>query len=145
MPFPSQDVLRSQNLPSADIGGALLVRIAASGCIRTRRDAESFRDEMRRGGYDREYLPLYRAVLALLGDLDALRLPDPQFSIARKAYEGMKRYYIGDSECRCLRTASGAVATPLATCPVHGSRQDARSGMRNLTGFLRDVPVGGKP
>lgn len=120
-----------------DGGPALLVKIAASGAIRTRKDAEDFRDQMMKGGYDREYRPLYRAVLALLGDMSALSLPEPQFSVAKKAYEGMKRNYIGNSECRCLRTASGAVATPLTTCPVHGKTPGARPGFRNLGGLMR--------
>ena len=122
-----------------DGGAALLVKIASSGCVRTRKDAENFRDAIRNGGYEKEYLTLYRAVLALLGDHSALRLPDPQFSIAQKAYLGMKKHYIGDSECRCLRTFSGAVATPLTSCPVHGETPGAKPGFRNLDGLMRPL------
>ena len=114
-----------------------MVKIASSGSIRTRADAEHFRDALRNGGYEQEYISLYRAVLALLGDRSALNLPEPQFSIARKAYEGMKKNYIGNSECRCLRTFTGAVATPLTTCPVHGETPGAKPGFRNLAGLMR--------
>lgn len=130
MSFPS---VRS----GTDGGGALLVKIAASGSIRTRADAENFRDALLRGGYEKDYLPLYRAVLAILGDTSALQLPEPQFSIAQKAYKGLRKHWIGDSECRCLRTPSGAVATNLTTCPVHGRTPGAKPGMRNLDGLLR--------
>ena len=95
--------------PGRDGGPALLTKIAASGCIRTKADAEAYRDQLLRSGLEGDLLPLYRAVLALLGDEAALRLPEPQFSIAQKALAGMKKWYIGNSECRCLRTASGAV------------------------------------
>ena len=120
-----------------DGGAALLVKVASSGCVRTRADAEHFRDALRNGGYEREYIVLYRAVLALLGDQSALNLPEPQFSVARKAYEGMKKHYIGDSECRCLRTPSGAVATLLTSCPEHGGAPGAKLGFRNLGGLIR--------
>jgi hypothetical protein len=92
---------------------------------------------MLRGGYEKDYLTLYRAVLALLGDMSALNLPEPDFSVAKKAYEGMKKWYIGASECRCIRTASGAVGVPLETCPVHGKMPGARPGFRNFGGLLR--------
>lgn len=119
-------------------GPALLVKIAASGSIRTRKDAEVFRDHILREGYEKEYLPLYRAVLALLGDLSALAtLQDPAYRIALKAYKGMKAHYIGNSECRCLRTATGGVLTHLTTCPVHGGTPGAKRGFRNLTGLIR--------
>ncbi len=121
----------------SDGGAALLVKVASSGCIRTRADAEAFRDHMLRGGYEKDYLTLYRAVLALLGDMSALNLPEPDFSVAKKAYEGMKKWYIGASECRCIRTASGAVGVPLETCPVHGKMPGARPGFRNFGGLLR--------
>lgn len=115
-----------------------LVQMAAAGCVRTRKDAETFRDYMLQGGYDRGgYISLYRAVLALLGDMSALAtLPDPQYSVALKAYRGMKAHYIGNSECRCLRTATGGVARPMTTCPVHGETPGAQKGMRNLTGLI---------
>lgn len=126
-------------------GPALLVKIASSGCIRTRRDAEAFRDQLLKEGYEGEYRPLYRAVLALLGDLSALAtLQDPEYSVALKAYKGMKAQYIGDSECRCLRTATGAVATNLTSCPVHGDSKGARPGMRNLGGLMQPGTLGGK-
>lgn len=121
-----------------DGGGGLLVKLASAGCIRTRKDAELYRDHLRNGGYDREYLALYRAVLALLGDMSALyTLEEPTRSVAMKAYAGMKKEYIGDSECRCLRNATGGVATPLTTCPVHGDRPGAKLGMRNYSGLIR--------
>ena len=124
--------------PGSEGSAALLTKIAASGSIRTRKDAEAFRDHMIQGGYEREYAPLYRAVLALLGDMSALAtLPDPQYSVALKAYRGMKAHYIGDSECRCLRTATGGVARPMTTCPVHGATPGAQKGMRNLTGLIK--------
>ncbi len=130
MGFPSVEA-------GSEGGSALLVKIAAAGCIRTKADAEHFRDQMLKGGYERDYLPLYRAVLALLGDLSAIAtLQDPAYSVALKAYKGMKQHYIGDSECRCLRTASGGVATHLTTCPVHGKTPGARPGMRNLGGLM---------
>jgi len=116
---------------------ALLVKMCAGGCIRTRADAEHIRDEILRGGYEKDYLTLYRAILALLGDMSALNLPEPQFSIARKVYLGMKRDYIGNSECRCLRNATGGVAVPMTTCPVHGQTPGARLGMRNFGGLKR--------
>jgi len=118
-------------------GAALLVRVASSGSIRTRSDAEHFRDALRNGGYEKDYVALYRAVLALLGDMSALQLPEPQFSVAKKAYEGMKKSYIGNSECRCLRTYTGGVAVNLTTCPVHGRTPGARPGFRNLGGLMR--------
>lgn len=120
-----------------DVNPALLVKMCAGGCIRTKADAEHIRDEMLRGGYEKDYLPLYRAILAILGDMSALNLPEPQRSVAMKAYLGMKREYIGNSECRCLRNATGGVATNLTTCPVHGSAPGARLGMRNFTGMIR--------
>jgi hypothetical protein len=99
---------------------------------------------MLQGGYDRELVPLYRAILALLGDLSALAtLQDPDYSIALKAYKGMKKHYIGDSECRCLRNATGGVAVNLTTCPVHGETPGARPGFRNLGGLMRGGPGGG--
>jgi hypothetical protein len=115
----------------------LLVKMAANGCIRTKADAEHLRDELLRGGYERDYLPLYRAVLAILGDMQALNLPEPQHSVAMKAYLGIKREYIGTSECRCIRNATGGVAVPLTTCPVHGQTPGARLGMRNFGGLIR--------
>ena len=123
----------------SDGGPALLLQIAASGAIRTKVDAEEYRDQLLRGGHDKgEYVTLYRAVLALLGDLSALAtLQDPEYSVALKAYKGMKRYYIGNSECRCLRTATGGVAVNLTSCPVHGKTPGARPGMRNLKGLMR--------
>ena len=127
-----------------EAGPALLVKIAASGCVRTRKDAEVFRDQLLMKNYEGEYRPLYRAVLALLGDLSALAtLEDPEYSVALKAYQGMKAGYIGDSECRCLRTATGAVATNLTSCPVHGENKGARPGMRNLGGLMRPGALGG--
>lgn len=121
--------------PGTDGGAALLVKVASSGCVRTRKDAENFRDALRTGGYEKEYLTLYRAVLAVLGDMSALQLPEPQFSVARKAYLGLKKHYIGDSECRCIRTATGGVAVNLTTCPVHGETPGAKPGFRNLDGL----------
>ena len=123
--------------PGSDGGPGLLVKIAASGSIRTRKDAEHFRDQMIKGGYDRELMPLYRAVLAVLGDNSALQLPEPSCSVARKAYFGMMRHYIGNSECRCLRNSTGGVAVNLTSCPVHGETPGARPGFRNLNGLLR--------
>ncbi len=124
--------------PGSDGGPGLLVKIAASGAIRTRKDAECFRDHMLKGGYDQELLPLFRAVLAVLGDNSALhQLPEPAYSIARKAYFGMMRHYIGNSDCRCLRNATGGVALNLTTCPVHGETPGARPGLRNLEGLKR--------
>ena len=120
-----------------DIDPTLLVKMAAGGCIRTRQDAEHVRDELLRGGYEQDYLPLYRAILALLGDTSALNLPEPQRRVAMKAYLGMKREYIGNSECRCIRNATGGVATPLTTCPVHGNAPGTRMGMRNFGGLIR--------
>jgi hypothetical protein len=124
--------------PGSEGSAELLTKMAAAGCIRTRRDAETFRDYMRQGGYDKGgYVTLYRAVLALLGDLSALAtLEDPQHTVAMKAYRGMKAHYIGDSECRCLRTATGGVARAMTTCPVHGETPGAQKGMRNLTGLI---------
>ena len=135
MSFPS-------TAPGTEGGAALLVKIASSGCVRTRKDAEHFRDAIRNGGYEQEYLTLYRAVLALLGDHSALQLPEPQFSVARKAYEGLRKHYIGDSECRCLRTFTGGVAVLLDTCPVHGQTPGAKPGFRNLDGLMREPPSG---
>ena len=120
-----------------DVNPALLVKMCAGGCIRTKADAEHIRDEMLRGGYEKDYLPLYRAILAILGDSSALNLPEPQRSVAMKAYLGMKREYIGNSECRCLRNATGGVATHMTTCPVHGTAPGARLGMRNFGGLIR--------
>jgi hypothetical protein len=121
--------------PGTEGGAALLVKVASSGCVRTRKDAENFRDALRNGGYEKEYLTLYRAVLALLGDMSALQLPEPQFSVTRKAYLGLKAHYIGDSECRCIRTSTGGVAVNLTTCPVHGETPGAKPGFRNLDGL----------
>lgn len=129
--------------PGLDGGPALLAKIAASGCIRTKRDAEAFRDQLLASGLEGDLLPLFRAVLALLGDESALRLPEPQFSIAQKAFAGLKTWYIGNSECRCLRTYTGAVATNLESCPVHGQTKGALSGMRNLTGLLPQGTIPG--
>jgi len=131
MSFPSVE-------PGSDGGPGLLVKIAASGAIRTRKDAECFRDQMIAGGYDKGgYLTLYRAILALLGDMSALQLPEPQYRVARKAYLGMKAHYIGDSECRCLRHPGGSVAVHLTTCPEHGQTPGAKPGLRNLDGLMR--------
>ena len=127
--------------PGLDGGPALLTKIAASGCIRTKADAEAYRDQLLVSGLAGDLLPLYRAVLALLGDESALRLPEPQFSIAQKAFIGLKRWYIGNSECRCLRTSTGAVATNLESCPVHGQTKGALPGMRNLTGLLPEGTI----
>jgi hypothetical protein len=121
-----------------DGGAALLARIALSGSVRTRQDAENFRDAIRNGGYEKgEYFRLYRAVLALLGDKSALQLPEPDRRVAMGYYERMKKWYIGDSECRCLRHPGGSVAVNLTTCPVHGETPGARPGLRNLDGMLR--------
>jgi hypothetical protein len=108
-------------------------------CVRTRHDAESLRDEILRGGYEKDVLlTLYRAVLALLGDMAALvNLPEPQHTVAAAVYHKLKSQYIGGSECRCLRNATGGVARPMTTCPVHGQTPGARVGMRNLTGLIR--------
>jgi len=119
-------------------GAALLVKVASSGCIRTRADAEHFRDALLAGGYEREYISLYRAVLALLGDFSALTtLMEPQHSVAMKAYQGLKKHYIGNSECRCLRHPGGSVAVNLTSCPVHGETPGAKPGFRNLGGLMR--------
>ena len=121
--------------PGSDGGPGFLVKIAASGAIRTRKDAEEFRDHMLKGGYDQELLPLFRAVLAVLGDNSALQLPEPKFTIAKNAYYSMMKHYIGNSDCRCLRNATGGVAVNLTTCPVHGETPGARAGLRNLDGL----------
>jgi hypothetical protein len=118
-------------------GARLLVQIAASGCIRTRKDAEDLRDAILKGGYEVEYITLYRAVLALLGDASAMNLPEPQYRVAMAVYLKMKKSYIGDSECRCLRNATGGVMVKLTSCPVHGDSPEARPGLRNLTGLKR--------
>jgi len=124
--------------PGTEGSAALLAKIAASGSIRTRKDAETFRDHMLQGGYDRECIPLYRSILALLGDLSAIAtLPDPQYSAALVQYQAMKKWYIGDSECRCIRTATGGVARAMTTCPVHGQTPGAQKGMRNLAGLIK--------
>lgn len=117
-------------------GGAnLLVQIAASGSVRTRKDAEHLRDAILKGGYEVEYIALYRAVLFLLGDTSAMDLPEPKYGVAMAVYLKMKKSYIGDSECRCLRNATGGVMTMLTSCPVHGERPGARAGLRNLLGL----------
>jgi hypothetical protein len=118
-------------------GPGLLAKVAT--CVRTRSDAESLRDEILRGGYEKDaLLTLYRAVLALLGDTAALTtLPEPQHSVAMEVYRRLKAQYIGNSECRCLRTATGGVARPMTTCPVHGQTPGAIRGMRNLEGLIR--------
>jgi hypothetical protein len=113
------------------------VQIAASGAVRTRKDAEDLRDAILRGGYEHDYITLYRAVLALLGDTSALHLPEPQYGVAMAVYLKMKKSYIGNSECRCLRNRTGGVMTMLTSCPVHGERPGARAGLRNLLGLKR--------
>jgi hypothetical protein len=118
-------------------GAALLVQIAASGAVRTRKDAEDLRDAILRGGYEHDYITLYRAVLALLGDTAAMNLPEPQYGVAMTVYRKMKKSYIGNSECRCLRNATGGVMTMLTSCPVHGDKPGARAGLRNLWGLKR--------
>jgi hypothetical protein len=125
--------------PGTEGGAALLVKVASSGCVRTRKDAECFRDAIRSGGYEKEdCLPLYRAVLALLGDMAALTtLMEPKRSVAMVAYRVMKKWYIADSECRCLRYPGGSVAVKLTTCPVHGAAPGAKPGLRNLDGLMR--------
>lgn len=118
-------------------GPGLLAKVGT--CVRTRKDAESLRDEILRGGYEKDVLlTLYRAVLALLGDMAALTsLPEPQHSVALAVYRKLKAQYIGGSECRCLRTATGGILKPMTTCPVHGQTPGAQKGMRNLTGLIR--------
>jgi hypothetical protein len=108
-------------------------------CVRTRRDAESLRDEILRGGYEKDVLlTLYRAVLALLGDTAALTtLPEPRHTVAVAVYRQLKAQYIGGSECRCIRNATGGVAVPMTTCPVHGETPGAQVGMRNFGGLKR--------
>ena len=121
------------NFPAG--GPGLLAKVAT--CVRTRSDAESLRDEILRGGYEKEVLlTLYRAILALLGDMAALvNLPEPQHSVAVEVYRHLKAQYIGGSECRCIRTPTGGVARPMTTCPVHGTTPGARLGMRNFGGL----------
>jgi hypothetical protein len=121
----------------SDGGPYVLAKIAASGSIRTRKDAECFRDQMLKGGYDKECMPLFRALLAVLGDNSALQLPEPAYTVARTAYFGMMKHYIGNSDCRCLRNATGGVAVNLTTCPVHGETPGAKPGFRNLEGLMR--------
>ena len=123
--------------PGTEGGAALLVWAASSGSIRTRQDAENFLSAILTGGHEKELMSLYRATLALLGDMSALRLPEPYFSVARIVYQRLKKEYIANSECRCLRTPSGAVATNLTTCPEHGKAPGAKPGFRNLGGLLR--------
>ena len=125
------------NLPKPPGGARLLVQIAASGAIRTRKDAETLRDAILKGGYEVDYITIYRAVLALLGDAAAMNLPEPQYGVAMAVYLKMKKSYIGDSECRCLRNATGGVMTMLTSCPVHGERPGARPGYRDLRGLKR--------
>jgi hypothetical protein len=118
-------------------GPGLLAQVGT--WVRTRRDAEALRDEILRGGYEKEVLlTLYRAILALLGDMAALMyLPEPQHTVAMEVYRKLKGQYIGGSECRCLRNATGGVAVPMTTCPVHGQTPGARVGMRNFGGLKR--------
>ena len=119
-------------------GPALVAKIAASGAVRTRKDAEALRDYMVANGYDREMVALWRAVLALLGDLSALAtLRDPEYQLALHVYKVMKASYIGDSECRCIRTPTGGVAKELTSCPVHGETPGALPGYRNLDGLMK--------
>jgi hypothetical protein len=114
----------------------VLAKIAT--CIRDYKGAETLRDEILKCGYEKWPLEtLYRALLAILGDMSALNLPEPQFSAAREVYLQMKRNFIGHSECRCLRNSTGGVLKPLTTCPVHGETPGAQKGMRNLTGLIR--------
>ena len=125
----------SGNQPIPD-SAQLLTKVAT--CIRTRSGAEHVRDQILKGGYEKDHLQiLYRAILALLGDMSALNLPEPRHTAARMLYGTLKAQYIGNSECRCLRNATGGVATHLTTCPVHGTAPGARVGMRNFTGLKR--------
>ena len=141
-PSPGDDGAMAEN---TNPNSQLLVQVAASGCVRTRKAAEDLRDYMLKGNYERQYITLYRAVLALLGDLSALAtLPEPQYSVAVAVYRKMKAQYIDESECRCLRTATGGVATHLTSCPVHGQTKGARPGMRNLEGLM-PAGTGGRP
>jgi hypothetical protein len=107
-------------------------------CVRTTKDAEILRDEILKNGYEKYPLQtLYRAVLAVLGDKSALNLPEPGFSVATAVYQKMKSNFIANSECRCLRNATGGVLKNLTTCPVHGQKPGARLGMRNFGGMIR--------
>jgi hypothetical protein len=99
----------------------LLIRIAAGGCIRTRKDAEDMRDKIARNAWEKDLTPVYRAVLVLLGDDSALHTLDPaNRSLTEIVLRKMKPYYIGNSDCRCLRNATGGILAPVDTCPVHG-------------------------
>lgn len=123
----------NQPLPDS---AQVLTKVAT--CIRTRTDAEHVRDQILKGGYEKDHLQiLYRAILALLGDMAALNLPEPRHTAARMLYGTLKTQYIGNSECRCLRNATGGVAVPMTTCPVHGQTPGARLGMRNFGGLKR--------
>jgi hypothetical protein len=97
------------------------------------------RNKILRAGYEKEddCANLYRALLAILGDMSALNVPEPQFSNTQKFYRLLKKHYIADSECRCLRNATGGVMTMLTSCPVHGDKPGARAGLRNLLGLKR--------
>ncbi|MCJ7464457.1 MAG: hypothetical protein MUO81_06920 [Thermoplasmata archaeon] len=106
----------------------LLIRIAAGGCIRTRKDAEYMRDKIVKGGWEKALVPIYRAILVLLGDDSALHTLDPaNRSLTEIVLRKMKAYYIGNSDCRCLRNATGGILAPVDTCPVHGRTNENRT------------------
>ena len=125
-------------MPDLPAGGpGLLAQVAT--CIRTREGAETVRDDILRNGYEKDaLLSLYRAILALLGDMAAITtLPEPHHSTAVTVYRKLKAQWIDESECRCIRTPTGGVARPMTTCPVHGTTPGARLGMRNFGGLKR--------
>lgn len=106
-----------------------LIHLAASGHVRTRADAETMAREIESKGWICDLLTIYRAVLALLGDRRALEtLPIAERVIAKTAYNGMLKHYLGHLDCACSPTET--VRNPL--CPVHGSTPDPRLTPRKV-------------
>jgi len=98
----------------------ILVRVAAGGCVRTRRDAEDFCRKIEGRGWQKELAPIYRAALALLKDPAAFAgMDEEQFALAKGCLERMRKFYVDGSECKCIKGPTGSVAAPVPDCPVH--------------------------
>lgn len=108
-------------MASHDIGQErITAQILASGCLRTRRDAYYMLEQMHRDGWHHSLRPLYHAVLALLGDPHAGKgLTPRETALFEMALAKMRCWWIGNSDCRCLRSPSGQIVRKLSSCPVH--------------------------
>jgi hypothetical protein len=107
----------------------VLINVAASGCVRTRRDAEDFCQKIEVRGWQRDLSPVYHAALALLRDPAAFAgLTEAQHELAKGCYMRMRKHYVDAGDCQCLRGPTGSVAVASTACPIHRGTSPFRSG-----------------